>query len=98
MMHILDRALIHFFASAGVVVACLFVLRTVERRTKWPWLPHMLQAQLVFVALCVFCGAALREAYDVAQGQTLAKAISDYVSWALGCGCSAWALWRVAKL
>ena len=98
MMHALDRALIHFFASAGIVLLSLFVLRFVQKKKAWPWLPVMLQAQLVFVGVCVFAVSALREAYDVAQGQSMAKAISDYASWALGCLASIWGLWRFRSI
>ena len=98
MAHILNRALIHFFASCGIVVCSLFIVQTLARRFKWPWLPGTLQPQLVFVAVCVFAVAALCEAFDVAAGQSIGKAVADYASWAAGCGCSVWALWRIAKL
>lgn len=95
MAHALDRALIHFFASAGIVLVSLIVLRFVQRKKAWPWLPTGFQAQLVFVAVSVFAVSALREAFDVAAGQGVAKAVSDYASWAIGCGCSVWGLWRL---
>lgn len=98
MMHIIDRFLIHFFASMGIVTAGLFALRCVQRKTQWAWLPHLIQPQLILVSLAVFAVSALREAYDVANGQSLVKAITDYVSWAGGCTVSAWALWRVRTL
>ena len=95
MWHALGRGIIHFFSSAGIVLVGLIVLRFVQRKKAWPWLPANFQAQLVFVAVCVFAGSALREAFDVAAGQGIGKAVSDYASWALGTGCSAWGLWRL---
>lgn len=95
MAHAIDRAIIHFFASAGIVLVSLIALRFVQRKKAWPWLPTVFQAQLVFVAVSVFAVSALREAYDVSGGQTMAKAISDYASWAAGVTASVWGLWRL---
>lgn len=97
-LHIADRFTIHFFASAGVSLVALFALRLVQRKTKWEWLPALIQPQLVLVALAVFAGSALREAIDVGNGQSVTKAIFDYISWAGGCTASAWGLWRVRTL
>lgn len=97
-LHILDRAAIHFFASSGLVLLSLFVLRFVQRKKAWPWLPVMLQAQLVLVGVAVFGLSALREAYDVAQGGSLLKSIADYASWAAGCVASVWGLWRFRSI
>ncbi len=93
--HILDRGIIHFFSSAGVLLCCFCVLRFVHRKKQWAWLPGEFRAQLLFAAICVFAGSALREAFDVAGGQSLAKAVTDYLSWFLGCGVSTWGLWRL---
>lgn len=98
MLHALDRAIIHFFSSAGICLCAFFALHYVQRKKAWPWLPSLVQPQLLFVAVCVFAGTALREAWDVAQGQSVAKAISDYASWALGCGVSVWGLWRFRSI
>jgi len=98
MWHALGRGISHFFSSAGVVMLTFFVLRWVQRHKQWPWLPAEFRAQLVFVAVCVFAGTALREAWDVAAGQSVAKAVSDYASWALGCTASVWGLWRIRSL
>ena len=95
MIHILDRFVIHLFASGGAVLAVLFTLRYFLRRLPTPWLPQTIPAQLVFGAVSIFAAAALREAWDVAHGQSLAKAFTDYASWAAGCGLAAWGLIRV---
>jgi hypothetical protein len=95
MGHIIDRFIIHFFASTGVVLALTYALGCLARRTRWPWLPRFARSQVMVAALVVYAASTLREAYDVSQGQTLTKAIFDYVSWAGGCGCSAWGLWRL---
>lgn len=96
MLHILDRFIIHFFASAGVMLCALFALRWVRRRFIKTWLPSEPTTQLLFCAIAIFAGSALREAYDVHAGQTLTKAIFDYISWAAGCGVSAWGLYRLS--
>lgn len=98
MLHALDRAIIHFFSSAGVCLCAFFALHYVQRRKQWPWLPSLVQPQLLFVAVCVFAGTALREAYDVAQGQPLWKAFSDNLSWLCGCAVSVWGLWRFRSI
>lgn len=95
MWHAIGRGIVHFFASAGIVMLGFFVLRYIQKVKKWPWLPAEFRAQIVFAAVCVFAGSALREAFDVAAGQSAWKALSDYISWALGVGVSAWGLWRV---
>lgn len=94
MAHIADRFIIHFFASGGVVLCALFALQYFRRKTKSDWLPEKDQAQLTFVALGVFAAAALREAWDVHNGQTVLKACFDYASWFLGCGLTAYGLYR----
>lgn len=94
MLHALDRAIIHFFSASGVCLLSFFVLHWIQRRKQWPWLPSLVQPQLLFVAVCVFAGTALREAWDVAQGQSFWKACSDYSSWFLGCSAAVWGLWR----
>ena len=98
MLHVLDRFVIHFFSSGGILLCCFFVLHFVQRKKQWIWLPALMQPQLLLVGVCVFAGSALREAYDVHAGQTLVKAIIDYVSWAAGCACSIWGLWRFRSI
>ena len=98
MLNIIERFLIHFFASGGILLATVFALRTAYRRTRYSWLPSTLFTQCLVLSICIFAAAALREAYDVSQGGTLIKSVFDYVSWAGGCGCSAWAIIRINKL
>ena len=97
MAHIIDRFIIHFFASAGVVLMALFTLRYASRKLKTKLLPVHLETQIIVAALAVFADATLREAWDVHSGQALVKAITDYISWLLGCGCTAWGLYRLIK-
>jgi hypothetical protein len=97
MAHIVDRFVIHFFCSAGVLLCAFFSLRFAVRRLKTKFLPPSWESQLVFAALSVFCAAALREAWDVHNGQEIAKAFTDYASWFLGCGLSAWGLVRLIR-
>jgi len=97
MLHAIDRFVVHFFSSAGALLLALFTFRYLCRRLDVDWLPSRLPAQIVFVALGVFSFATLREAWDVAHGQVLAKAITDYVSWGAGLGCSAYGLLQLSK-
>ena len=94
----MDRAIIHFFSSAGILLLGYVVLHYVQRRKQWAWLPSMTQPQLILVAVVIFAVAAMREAWDVSAGQSVAKAVSDYASWFLGCGCSVWGLWRFRSM
>ena len=97
MAHIFDRFLIHFFASAGICLCALFAIQFCQRKYKLTWLPSEFKPQLIVAAIAVFAGTALREAFDVAAGQTVAKAITDYLSWAFGCAVSIWALYRLKQ-
>ena len=95
MLHIAERFLIHLFASGGAVLAVLFALRYFLRRVPTPWLPQTIPQQIVFAAVCVFAASALREAWDMAHGQSLLKAGTDHLSWAIGLTGTAWGLIRV---
>ena len=94
LMHILDRFVIHFFASMSLVMLMFFALRVTSRKLKSFWLPDNWKQHLLFAAIVVFTFATLREPRDVANGQSVAKAVTDYVSWLAGCGVSAWGLYR----
>lgn len=98
MLHALDRGVIHFFSSAGILLCGMFVIRWIQRRWNLAWLPSLIQPQMILVAVCIFSVAGLREAVDVNAGQSLGKAISDWLSWALGCGCATWGLWRFRSI
>lgn len=96
MWHILDRFLIHFVASAALVLMVWFALRlwtrTNSKVSRWisPDQTHL----LVISALVVFGLATLREPIDVYLGQAPFKAVTDQFSWFCGCGCSVWGLYR----
>lgn len=96
--HIVDRFIIHFFSSAGLVLATahgIRVLTKILRNTDW--LPAEWKMRLVLSGLLVFAFSTLREAHDIANGQPLIKAYTDYASWLLGCGFSVWGLYRFVK-
>ncbi len=98
MRHILDRFVLHLFASPGVLLASSFALAMLcRKKTTWTWLPQTRNQQIVLAAVCVFAGSALREAWDVAHGQSLVKAFFDYASWFSGCSLGVWALFRLQK-
>lgn len=94
LLHIIDRGTIHFFSSMSLVMLAFFAFRTAARRSHSAWLPAAWRQHLLFAAVAVFAVSTLREAYDVANGQPLVKAFTDYGSWLLGCGASAWGLYR----
>jgi len=94
---IIDRAVIHIYASAGVVLMTLITLRWYCRKWPTPWLPQLFQTQVLIAALLVFAFSALREAWDVSQGQPVIKAFTDYASWFIGCGLSSWGLYRIRQ-
>ena len=94
LLHILDRGTIHFFSSMSLVMLAFFAFRVAARKSKSAWLPAAWRQQLVIAAVAIFAVSTLREAYDVANGQTVIKAFTDYLSWLAGCGVSAWGLYR----
>jgi hypothetical protein len=97
--HIMDRFVIHFFSSAGLVLLLVHILGYIRRRVpdSVQWIPETIMQRLVVAALCVFAGSALREGYDVSRGQPLAKAVTDHISWLLGTAMSVWAIYRLPK-
>lgn len=98
MLHILERFLIHFFSSAGVLLCAVFAYATIVRRLPKAatWLPsETFKKRMVFLSVVILLVAFAREAWDVHKGQVIAKAFTDYASWALGLGCSIWAIVRV---
>lgn len=97
MTHIAERFIIHFFASAGVLLCALFALRYAARKIKSKFIPKDFPIQLLVAGLAVFAVSTMREAYDVSNGQQLVKAFTDYASWLLGCGLSAYGLYRIRQ-
>lgn len=94
--HILERFVIHFTSATSLVLVMFMLLRSLARHGYTNWLPTW-RASLIVAALFVFAVSTTREAYDVANGQPLVKAFTDYASWLLGCGVAAWGLTRFGK-
>lgn len=101
-LNIIERGVIHFFSSFSIVVMVFFALR--YGYLKLPKVRRFFEYQIsynhfiVASALLVFAFSTLREAYDVAHGQHLVKAFTDYTSWFLGTGCSAFGIYRLMHL
>jgi len=93
-LHIAARFVEHFAAATALVLWGFMGLRTLTRRTRSEWLSGEWKHTLLLAGLTVFAFAALREAYDVHNGQTLTKAVFDYASWFLGAGTAGWSLYR----
>jgi hypothetical protein len=96
--HLLERFFIHFASATFLVLAVMFALNFIRRKFDTVWLPRSPLAQLLFAAVIVFALAVLREAYDVATGQQFAKALTDYMSWALGAAVAVVGLYRFAMI
>jgi hypothetical protein len=96
MPHDLDRALIHYAASAFLLLAVYFILGAwaLHNKKAAVWIPAGGPPLLLISALLVWAITGIREPYDVSVGQTVAKAFSDIASWALGLGSAAWGLYR----
>lgn len=96
MWHSIERALIHFGASAFLVLAVYFALGVWSRHNRKAaiWIPAGGPQLLLVSSLLVWAITGIREPYDVSVGQTVGKAFSDIASWALGLGCAAWGLYR----
>ena len=93
--HILDRAVIHFFSSAGVYLLALWGFWLLERKVRW-WPELHGWWEFVMPALASFAIISLREVFDVAAGGHLVKSVCDWLSWVLGLGVSAWAIYRLS--
>lgn len=97
--HILERGVIHLFSAMGLVVGVFFGLQSLHRRKLMAgWLPSNVGGRLVLAGFLVFGLTATREAWDVANGQPIVKALTDYLSWALGLGLGIWATYRLIWL
>lgn len=83
LLHIVDRALIHFFSAGGLLLWVWFGLRALGRR-KAGWVPGTVTWQLVLAALLVLLVAVAREPIDVWQGGWVGKSYADMASWVLG--------------
>ena len=94
LLHIIDRGLIHFTASTTLVLMLAVLLRIWYRRTRSTCLPRTMHQTQLTASLLLFAFSTLREPYDVYMGQSLIKAICDFISWALGILFADWALHR----
>ena len=78
--HIVDRFLIHFFASGGLLISGTIGYKLAKSRFKNI---ERYEDTLVIGLLIVWL-TATREAYDVYNGGPLIKSIADFISWTLG--------------
>ncbi len=93
--HTFDRAVIHFFSSAGVYLLGLWGFWLLERKVSW-WPELRGWWEFILPALLSFAGISLREVFDVAAGGALVKSVCDWLSWLLGLGTSVWAVYRLS--
>lgn len=94
-VHVIERFLIHFTAAPALLLIASIALRFWARKkpnSMFP--PRTMEQTLLYGAVIAFALTALREAFDVANGQPLFKAPIDYVSWLLGLGVAVWGLYR----
>ena len=91
---ILERAVIHFFSSAGVVLLALYGFWYLERKVSW-WPQTRGWWDLILPALVSFVIISFREVFDVARGGSPVKSVCDWLSWLAGMGVSIWALYRL---
>jgi len=98
-LHIIERGLIHLFSAMGLLVGTFFALQTLHRR-QWSkgWLPSNIGGRLVVACLLVFGVSTMREPWDVAHGQPVVKAATDFASWCIGLGLGAWGTYRLIWL
>ncbi len=83
--HIAARFVIHFVASAFCYLAALAGYRFVDSR--WPY-----WTEVSVPAVLVFAVAVLREPFDVAHGQSLTKAVFDFISRGGGLAFTVWGI------
>ena len=94
MGHILERSVIHFFSSAGVYLIALWGFWMLERKVKW-WPELKGWLELIAPVVATFLFLSFREIFDVNAGGSVVKSICDWLSWFVGLGVSAWALYRL---
>ena len=94
-LHVVDRFIIHFSSSPGLLLMSSVLWRTASRKNRQSkFFPRSMEQTLVYASVSTFALTTLREAFDVAHGQPLFKAPIDYASWAIGLGVGVWALYR----
>jgi hypothetical protein len=89
-MHILERAILHIFSAASVYLLAFFALAWAMRRNAE-------RTMQILPGLVGALAIALREPFDVANGQPVLKVITDYLSWLVGMTLAIWALTRYRK-
>ncbi len=92
---VLERSIIHFFSSAGVVLLALYGFWLLERKVSWWPKTRGGWWDLVLPALVSFTFISFREVFDVASGGSPVKSVCDWLSWLLGMGVSIWAIYRL---
>lgn len=100
MLHILERFILHFVSATFLTLAAFYLLRYWGRHNRKVGIfISGRHGHLVTIsALIVFALAVLREPIDIHMGQVWYKAISDQISWLLGCAIGAWGLYRFKKI
>ncbi len=96
--HIIIRFFLHFISSAFFVLATYLYAQWEWRRLGWYIRGR--RAAMVFAVICSLPTAfipPLREAFDVAAGQPVLKAVTDYISWFLGSSMASWMIYRLRK-
>ena len=92
-LHILHRALLHLACGGSAAIAALTAWHELaERGVLWRLRGH---TYYVLPALIAVSLIALREPFDVAQGDPAIKSLIDGGSWVAGVGLAEWALWRL---
>ena len=86
-----QRFLIHFFSSGGLLIAAVLTWNWLLRRFRWLRDYEV----LILPGLLILWLTATREAYDVWNGGSLLKSISDFISWAFGVGVWVFGLTRI---
>jgi hypothetical protein len=95
---IILRFLLHCIASAFFVLLTYLYAQWEWRQLGW--FVRGRRAAIVFAVICALPTAflpPLREALDVAAGQPVLKAVTDYISWFLGSGVASWMVYRLRK-
>lgn len=94
LLHILDRAFIHFYMAAGFLLMTLVAWEYATRKFRWwprlnGWGAYAIPAFVIFTLI------SFREVFDVHNGQPLVKAITDWISWISGMAAAIWGLHRI---
>ena len=91
--HILERSLIHFFASGGLLLAFIYSWSYAKQRAK----NLELYETIILPALLILWTTAMREAYDVYNNGSLVKSIFDLISWFIGVSVWGVVIWKLRR-